>query len=95
MSSSESSPDTCLELELPNAHCLACRQAVVNLLGQIDGVAEATFDARLRTTRIHFNDEVTSPAQIRQSLVEAGYPPINDGLVATSPVSGRSRPTPN
>jgi copper chaperone CopZ len=77
MPASTPSSSTSLLLGLPIADCEACRRAVVDLLAHIDGVVDIDVDVELRTASVGFRPELTTPAEIRRTLTEAGYPPVD------------------
>ena len=60
--------------EVPNIHCMGCVQAIKNELGELDGVAAVTGDARAQTIEVAFDAPATWEA-IVAALTEIEYPP--------------------
>lgn len=64
-----------LALDLPDAHCGACRAAILRALERLPGVRHAEVDLRTRTGMVAFDPRDLGPEAIVAALHEAGYPP--------------------
>ena len=63
-----------VELTAPGISCEKCRTNIEGDLAGEPGVEEVTVDTGTRRVRISYDQERTSPRQLRVRLGEIGYP---------------------
>ncbi|GGI06953.1 heavy-metal-associated domain-containing protein [Egicoccus halophilus] len=64
-----------LVLDVPGAHCGACRAAIVSALQAAVGVVSTEVDVRRRLATVTFDEHRVTAAALRDLLATAGYPP--------------------
>jgi copper chaperone CopZ len=67
------SPAT-IELTVPDISCAKCKTNIEGDLASEPGVGQVTVDVATRRVRIAYDQEHTSPGQLRAKLGEIGYP---------------------
>ncbi len=63
-----------VELTAPGISCGTCRTSIEGDLAGEPGVEEVSVDTGTRRVRISYDQERTSPGQLRARLGEIGYP---------------------
>jgi copper chaperone CopZ len=67
-----------IELSVPTAHCAGCRQAVLDELQRLDGIASVEVPSGTGSACITFDPASLDPDEIVSRLTEAGYPPLSE-----------------
>lgn len=62
------------ELTVPDISCAKCQENIEGDLAGEPGVEQVTVDVAARLVRIAYDQEKTSPGQLRARLREIGYP---------------------
>jgi copper chaperone len=63
-----------IELTAPGISCDKCKANIEGDLADDPGVEQVTVDTRTRRVLIEYDQDLTSPQQLRARLSEIGYP---------------------
>jgi len=63
-----------VELTAPDISCKKCKANIEGDLAGEPGIGQVTADVAARRVRIAYDQERTSPDQLRAKLAEIGYP---------------------
>jgi mercuric ion binding protein len=58
---------------VPGMSCPSCPYIIEAAMGDVDGVLSVMADSDMRTARVVFDDDVTSPGDIAGASASAGY----------------------
>lgn len=64
-------------IQVKEIHCSSCEQAIRTALGRLPGVAAVKPSAERNDVQVSFDDHRVSMDQLRASLEEIGYEPLD------------------
>ena len=65
-----------IEIPVRGMRCGGCERALQVVLGELEGVQEATADHRARRVRVSFDPERVDEQRLRQQIERAGFRPV-------------------